>query len=112
MGLLIVYAMLFIPVVALVVTWPMSARKTYWALALCLVLATLFGWVVGGLTPVDLFTFESHGTITLLLVWASWLVTAVCFLIRLLHSWWRKKHPIVEDAYIDADYVQEVMDEE
>ena len=112
MGLLIVYAMLFIPVVTLVVTWPMSARKTYWALALCLALATLFGWVVGGLTPVDLLTFESHGTITLLLVWASWLVTAVCFLVRLLHSWWRKKHPIVEEEYIDADYYQEVIDEE
>ena len=112
MGLLIVYAMLFIPVVALVVTWPMSARKTYLALILCLVLSTLFGWVVGGLTPVDLFTFESHGTITLLLVYASWLTTLVCLLVRFLHSRWRKKHPIVEEEYIDADYYQEVIDEE
>ena len=46
MGLLIVYAMLFLPVVVLVTTWPMSAKKTYLALGLCLLLAGLFGWLV------------------------------------------------------------------
>ena len=112
MGLLIVYAMLFLPVVVLVTTWPMSAKKTYLALGLCLLLAALFGWLVGGLNPVDLLTFESHGTITLLLVWASWLVTAVCFLVRLVHSRWRRKHPFTEEEYIDADYYQEVIDDE
>ena len=112
MGLLIVYAMLFLPVVTLVVTWPMSAKRAYPALALCLVLAGLFGWLVGGLTPVDILTFESHGTITLLLVWASWLVTLLCLLVRLIHSRWRKKHPFIEEEYIDADYYQEVIDEE
>ena len=112
MGLLLVYAMLFLPVVVLVTTWPMSAKKTYLALGLCLLLAGLFGWLVGGLSPVDLLTFESHGTITLLLVWASWLVTAVCFLVRLVHSRWRRKHPFMEEEYIDADYYQEVIDDE
>ncbi len=112
MGLLIVYAMLFIPVVVLVVTWSMSTKRAYLALALCLVLAALFGWLVGGLSPVDLFTMESHGTITLLLIYASWLVTVVCFLVRLIHSLWRKNHPIPEEEYIDADYYQEVIDEE
>ena len=112
MGLLIVYAMLFLPVVVLVTTWPMSAKRTYLALGLSLLLAALFGWLVGGLSPVDLLTFESHGTITLLLVWASWLVTAVCFLVRLVHSRWRRKHPFMEEEYIDADYYQEVIDDE
>lgn len=112
MGLLIVYAMLFIPVVVLVITWPMSAKRAYPALALCLVLAALFGWLVGGLSPLDILTFESHGTITLLLVWASWLVTLVCLLVRLIHSWWRKNHPIPEDVYIDAEYEQEIIDEQ
>ena len=109
MGLLIVYAMLFLPVVVLVTTWPMSAKRAYPALGLCLVLATLLGWIVGGLTPVDLFTFESRGTITLLLVYASYLVTILCLLIRFLHSRWRKKHP-PEPEYIDAEYYQEVID--
>ena len=112
MGLLIVYAMLFLPVVVLVTTWPMSAKRTYLALGLCLLLAALFGWLVGGLSPVDLLTFESHGTITLLLVWASWLVTAVCFLVRLVHSRWRRKHPFTEEEYIDEDYYQEFIDDE
>ncbi|MBR5534564.1 MAG: hypothetical protein IKU62_06930 [Ruminiclostridium sp.] len=112
MGLLIVYAMLFIPVVVLVATWSMSPKWTFPALGLCLVLATLFGWVVGGLSPVDILTLESHGTITLLLVWASWLVTGLCALIRLLTLWWRKGHPIIKEEYIDADYYQEVIDEE
>ncbi len=112
MGLLIVYAMLFLPVVILVVTWPLSAKRACPALALCLVLAGLFGWLVGGLNPVDLLTFESHGTITLLLVWASWLVTLLCLLIRLLRDKWRKTHPLKEEEYIDADYYQEVIDEE
>ena len=109
MGLLIVYAMLFLPVVTLVVTWPMSAKRAYPALGLCLVLATLFGWLVGGLNPVDILTFQSHGTITLLLVWASWLVTLLCLLVRLIHSRWRRKHP-PEPEYIDAEYYQEVID--
>ena len=112
MGLLIVYAMLFLPVVALVVTWPMSAKRAYPVLGLCLILAALFGWLVGGLNPLEVLRFESHGTITALLVWASWLVTLVCFLIRLLYSRWRKKHPIMEEEYIDADYYQEVIDDE
>ena len=49
------------------------------------------------------------GTITLLLVYASWLVTILCLLIRFLHSRWRKKHP-PEPEYIDAEYYQEVID--
>ena len=111
MGLLIVYAMLFLPVVTLVVTWPMSAKRAYPALGLCLVLATLFGWLVGGLNPVDILTFQSHGTITLLIVYASYLITAVCFLVRLVHWNWRKKHP-PEPEYVEPDYYQEVIDEQ
>ena len=110
MGLLIVYAMLFIPVVVLVATWPISAKWSYLGLGLCLVLATLFAWVVGGLTPGDVLRMESHGTITLLLIYASYLVTAVCFLVRLIHSRWRKSHP--QEEYIDAEYDQEVIDEQ
>ena len=106
MGLLIIYAMLFLPVVILVVTWPMSVKRAFLGLGLCLVLVTVFGCSIGGLTPLDILRMDSHGTITLLIVYASYLVTAVCFLVRLGHWKWRKKHP-PEPEYIEPDYYQE-----
>jgi len=111
MGLLIVYATLFLPVVILVVTWPMSAKRAFLGLGLCLVLVTVFGCIVGGLTPLDILRMDSHGTITLLILYASYLITAVCFLVRLIHWNWRKKHP-PEPEYVEPDYYQEVIDEQ
>lgn len=111
MGLLIIYAMLFLPVVTLVVTWPKSPRWSFLGLALCLVLVTVFGCIIGGLTPMDVLRMDSRGTITLLIVYASYLITAVCAIIRLIGWKWKRKHP-PEPEYVEPDYYQEVIDDQ